>query len=234
MRNVILVSMLCAFLLLGCTSQPPVISSDSPNVTAPPKPPAQNTTVKPPEPPTSQPASQALLSSLKSAQLWSATYSITDSGLPGVSTISQYVRNGEVRIDMNAATYKVRTYLLGQKAYSCTDRGAGWFCNSFRRELYEGEPIPSDLLYSLGTGLSAQPELYNIAGDGKMAIAGASADCYSLTGANATIKYCVSAKGVPLYMKYGSTNGKPVTSVISATQVGIATDADFVLPAAPK
>ena len=176
-----------------------------------------------------------MAASLKSPQSWSATYSITDTGMPDLSEISQYVQNGSmVRIDMKAQNYQVRTYLMGKDAYSCTDKGAGWFCNSFKRALYESAPIPSDLLYRLGASLAARPPQYSVASDGSMIVAGISADCYMLTGSNETIRYCISAKGVPLYLKYDSTgDAPPLHSVITAESFGAASDSDFALPAAP-
>ena len=224
MEKTLVIALVCAMLLFGCSSSPPSISS--PQEPTPPANPQQ------PQNPSQASAYASLSSSLKPANSWSATYSITDSGMPAIFTLSQFVLNGSVRIDMGAPKYQVRTYLMGKDAYSCTNKGAGWFCNSFRRELYEGAPIPSDLLYTMGATLSAKPQPYAVAADGQLPLLGTLADCYRLTSQNASIRYCVSSKGIPLYLKYDSLNtAKPLHSVVTAQKFGGASASDFTLPA---
>ena len=123
MEKTLVIALVCAMLLFGCSSSPPSISS--PQEPTPPANPQQ------PQNPSQASAYASLSSSLKPANSWSATYSITDSGMPAIFTLSQFVLNGSVRIDMGAPKYQVRTYLMGKDAYSCTNKGAGWFCNSF-------------------------------------------------------------------------------------------------------
>ena len=230
LRLLLPVALLCTILLFGCTSEQTSITT-APSNAAQHQPPVQSAPSQPAAP--GAPAYASLAAMLESPQSWSAAYSITDTGMPDLTQISQYVQNSSiVRIDMKAQNYQVRTYLMGKDAYSCTDNGKGWFCNPINRALYESEPIPSDLLYRLGSDLSAQPSAYSVSSDGSMIVAGISADCYLLAGSNATIRYCVSATGIPLYMKYDSAgNAKPLHSLISAKSFGLASDSDFALPA---
>ena len=221
METMILVVLACAVMLFGCIGQPSITS------------PAPNATVaKPPE----IPPSQALLKSLKSAPTWSATYSMFGASLPSSYDFAQYVQNRQnFRTDVMLVSMQSRTYILGNKAYSCANLGQSWSCSQFPKEVLDASPAPSDLLYSLEAELEKTPSQYSVSLDGKMDVAKASADCYLLASAEAKVRYCVSAGGIPLYLSYNSTGAKPVEVILTAKQFGTtADDSAFKLPAEPK
>ena len=223
----------CALLLLGCTSQPPVIGS-VPNA------PGQNASVQPKGTPHEQ-----LLNSLKSAPAWNVLYSVKQSN--EATTILQYVKGANMRTDLlgrkaaDAQTHypDAGIYQLGSSAYFCVN-SAPWSCMRMKNNYFTMDNrTPRDLLYNPVNALEAKPARYSVALSGTMQAAGTTASCYalaSLTG-QGSVRYCVSPQGVPLYMDYApgafSTYKTPLelsATVFSAT----ATDGDFELPAQVK
>lgn len=237
MKELIIVSLVCAVLLFGCAAQgqakvagevakPSAPAQQPPSTAGPATPPAtggQTGTGTTPEP--TKPAapektpSELLIGALSSSSGWKIVYDV-DAGSAGSYEMTQYAKGGNTRTDMAFSGMESRTYTVAGKVNSCVLAGASWMCNDVTAQVGGQTDISQQL--------QADSAKYTITADGTEAVAATTANCYKLVSTDGTVRYCISAEGAPLYVKTSAQGTEVVMKAKSYTT--IVTDADFVLP----
>lgn len=166
------------------------------------------------------------LMGMRSNLKWRVDYDLTTSA-SGATAIqmTQYVKGSNIRTDTAAGGQSIRTYILGDKYYTCMQQGA-WTCFVIQMSATDAQ-----------SKVESEPSKYASVPDGTMQIAGVSTSCFKLDNVEgAAMRYCFSQDGVPLYFSVTSTSdGQKMDTIMSATGYTTAvSDADFVLPAAAQ
>ena len=245
MKQFLLIALVAAMLLLGCagSSAPPAQqpaaqnNQQSANGQQPPagsnqQPAASNNVpaVVNNQPPATQPSGSPLddlLATLQHGGSWKVTYSITGTNMQTALQISQYVKGTDkIRNDMAVQGMESRTYILGNDAYTCTSQQGSWTCYKYTgaMQAYGSADISK--------GLEADSSKYTVTADGTMQVAGTTATCYQVVSSDGTSRYCVSAEGVPLYVK-STSKDNTVMEMTATSYSASVSDADFTLPATP-
>lgn len=246
MNKLMLIGLVCAVLLFGCSGQQtaaPTAPAPTPAKTAPapapaapanapapaptPAAPAQANnasagTNPAPEQPSAAPssASDALLGALTGNSGYKVVYQVT-AGTAASYEMTEYLKGGNMRTDIALSGMQSRTYVISGKVTSCILAGTTWSCNAL--------PSQNTQSVDIGEQLKADPSKYAITADGTQTVAGVAATCYKVVGTDATVRYCISSEGVPLYVK---TTAQGMDVVMQATSYSTSvTDADFALPA---
>lgn len=195
MRNEALLALaLCAVLLAGCTGQPA-----SPPSGNPPQPAPNNTT----PPVANLTPYQSLTRTLLSATDWSADYSLSSRTLTSAKGFTQYAQGGKnFRSDVIKDNGREsRMFVLNGSAYGCSNNGSGWICSeALPKNTFDVTPTAP--IYRLSAELLSKPSEYSVTRDGKIILAGTTADCYLVSGSTTATRCCVSPEGVPLYMNH--------------------------------
>ena len=162
---------------------------------------------------------------------YKATYVLKNTDFKD-STMSQYMRKDEIRTDMVVDGIESRSYVKGEKMYSCTKRVAEWTCMDL------GIPYQTGGAEEASEKFVENMEAYNIKQLKKRTIAGTSTECYSMETyiEGAYFEHCFSSDNIPLYTKAIITNnsGTKITMEMTATSYSTSvSDADFELPAEP-
>ncbi len=134
------------------------------------------------------------------------------------------------RIDlMLGKNMEIRTYLLNGTGYSCT-KVTDWICQKYGDSASLGVSLPGQ---SIKADLAQHPEIKSLA---PRTIAGVAASCHSLEiPGTVSSEYCFASDGALLYAhRFSSIGGNMTNLTMEALSAPApATDADFVLPAAP-
>ncbi len=235
MKQIILISLVCVALLFGCAGsneqkQPAATGkSQQGNGAAA----SSGSTKNDVSTGTfAQNALESLLGTLKLNSGWKVTYQLSGTGMQGTTEMSQYVKGTEkFRTDVSAAGMETRTYVMDNKAYLCTKTGE-WSCLKFTVPKNDS----SQASYELESELETDASKYNVTADGTMQVAGVTAACFKVVSADASTRYCVSAEGVPLYVKSSAqSEGQAVEYEMKAKSYSASvSDSDFALPAEPQ
>ncbi|MEM2137849.1 MAG: hypothetical protein QW568_02070 [Candidatus Anstonellaceae archaeon] len=236
MKSLILVSLVCAMLIFGCTGEQKQQAPSNNAGGGQPKGDSgagENSGGSQASQPEKSPLDSLLgLFGLNSG--WKATYELSGTGMQGVSEMTQYVKGiGKIRIDATASNIELRTYFLGSDMYSCTKQGS-WGCLKFSVPKTE-QTDSSQLSYDLKNKLKENAAKYSVSADGTMQVAGVTATCFRVTSDEANVRYCVSPEGVPLYMlTTAKSEGKNAEFLMKAKSYSTSvSDSDFALPAEP-
>src|SRR3989338_3874322 len=167
-----------------------------------------------------------------SSTAWKVDYDFVSTvrGQTSSSGMTQYRKgDSKLRTDLSGQGYVVRTYILSDQSYSCSQQAGVWSCTSFSSEELSG---PSSDPQSDLEDLSK----YEINSLPDKSVAGVQAKCFSVKDESVTSMYCFSQEGVLLYLESkGVVGGAPVDLRMEAksytTQVS---DSDFELPAEPQ
>jgi len=220
MEKIVMFSAVVLLLLFGCSSQssPPAQNLPAPQPQA--APPAAPSNNQPAAPTVSASDSLKELLVLQENVKYRINYTI-DVILANVS-FEEYAKGRDRRTDSNV-TGEFRTYKLNGVYYGCTLNDSEWSC---KKAVNPVSFFPAVNKNSLSN--------FTVTGMPGRQIAGVSAKCFNLVGSWATMDYCLSAEGAPLYISAnsGGVNGKPVPIVQVATSYTTqVSDPDFELPA---
>lgn len=210
------------------TAEPPTDVTEQPAVptAAPP------TEVEPAETVTPEPEVSDVKAQLQ--ELWMdspeymVTYSATSSfdGQTQTMEMTQYLKGEQLRSDVAVEGMETRT-IVTDNVYVCMNQGS-WLC-------YQSE-YDSDLETELQEQLredseDALADMNVIKLPGKT-VAGTVTDCFRITNEMGEVDYCLSAEGVPLYIRSSAegTSTELTATEYSTTVAGNA----FTLPADPQ
>jgi len=168
----------------------------------------------------------------KSTSTYQVTYDIVASMKDvgdSTSTMGLYM-DGETRVrtDISTQGMVARTYMIANVLTTCTQSNSKWTCMKL-------DTPPTDETKEFEQSILEEKDAadsdYQIKRDGTKVVAGVTADCFAVTSKDATVGYCFSKEGVPLYMKTQFAEG---TSEMTATSYTTKIAADtFKLPAEP-
>ncbi|MCX8175499.1 MAG: hypothetical protein N3E51_04825 [Candidatus Micrarchaeota archaeon] len=230
MKQYLMVALVCAILLFGCTGSMPEQQS--------PQGQPQSKSQVQQSPSQNQGAGAATSSGTsenqpaKKRSEFKAFYDLYNepSRGMGVSKMAIYQKGStKQRMDSEFEGIESRIYILDKFFYACTKQGGSWTC--IKMETKPESPDPLDKAMEGGDDFRLVP-------DGTMQIAGATATCYKVEGDKKTIQYgrfCLSPEGVPLYEKV-VTSGPSGTFTTELKATGYSTtvsESDFELPASP-
>ena len=223
----IIILLVCALLLMGCIGNESKGSEESKQGKSEGKP-QDSPQQEPPQLPSLDPSSELtnLLNKGQNAQ-YQVVYDLTSNGYgePLVYEMTQYKKGAaKTRIDTTTSGISSRSYVLLDKVYTCSDQ-KGWTCYEFS----------ADYSQSTGVGTAFEDELstYEVKSLGDRQIVGTSSKCFSIKNKSEDVEYCLSAEGVPLYMKSESdAEGQKITTTMVAKSYNKdVSDGDFELPA---
>jgi hypothetical protein len=244
MRELLVMALIGAMLLLGCSGSGPAPQS------APPQPPAAVQNQAPPSQP-AQPAAtsanesgpQAAPSALsdfmslvgmKATGQWKVDYQLQTNSTGSNMTLpmTRYVEGADrLRTDLTVSRSSIRTYAVSGSYYFCImmSGASSWTCYQL------SEPVEDNITMAMSNIESNLPN-YTIVADGTMQAAGATATCFSITGLpnSDEARECFSQEGVPLYFKLTTTGANAMQLEATATSYSMGvSDSDFELPAQP-
>ena len=256
MRYFIIMAVVCAMLLFGCTGQAATPNTQQagqqpggqPQAGAPQQPQApsgqangtplqggqqtgQQTAGAQEQPSTTSASDEfASILGLRSTLQYKVAYDVaTEAAGQQMSVqMSQYIKGlSKMRTDSTYSGIESRTYLLDKTFYTCTKQAA-WNCMKMAVQEEQGSTQAMD-------NVQSNISDYQVVADGTMQVAGVTATCYKVTGKD--IEYyrsCHSPEGVPLYIKMQtSAAGQSSTTEMTASSYSTSVpDSDFVLPAA--
>ncbi len=167
--------------------------------------------------------------SSKSSLQWKIAYDIKSSaqGSQFSSTMTQYFKGeNKVRTDMTAQGIETRTYMVDKVLTSCSKSNGAWTCRKI--------DIPKDDVNDLENNLEKDSSKYSITADGSKVVAGVNTKCYKVVDSehSATVRWCFSSDGAPLYISFDSPQA---TSEMTATSYSKSVaDSDFEVPASSQ
>lgn len=251
MKQFLLIALVAAMLLLGCTgsappqqnnNQPASPSANGQQTGSNQQPAAQNNNNPPAAPAQNEQQAQGGSSGgsasddflemlgLRGTIQYKVAYDISsDAGVQQTSSqMTQYIKGTKkMRFDSAYAGTESRSYLLDDLFYSCSQQQGAWSCIKIALSKDDNTKAVDDI--------EANKDDYQITADGSMQIAGVTASCFKVSGKNIeSYRACYSPEGVPLYVKMiSASGGKSFTTEMKATSYSTSvSDSDFVLPAA--
>ncbi|HLG24876.1 MAG TPA: hypothetical protein VI564_08150 [Candidatus Nanoarchaeia archaeon] len=161
---------------------------------------------------------------------WQITYDLVSKaqGTEFKSKMVQYFKGAKkMRTDVVANGIEARTFFINDVVTSCSKMGAKWNCYSI--------DVPQDKIADVEKDLKEGNANYKIEDDGTKVIVGKTAKCFKVTGISAdleaTVRYCFSSEGAPLYVYFESPQA--TTEMTALLYETVVNDRVFDLPAEP-
>ncbi|MDD4251360.1 MAG: hypothetical protein PHX27_04180 [Candidatus ainarchaeum sp.] len=155
---------------------------------------------------------------------YKVAYNVNTGGQTSVMT--QYVKDGEIRTDSQAAGYTARAYILSNGMFTCS-QVAGWLCFDFTQQTES----------SLNSGfelIKENPNAYQnkLTGAGTKVVLDQTTQCYTISDTDAITTYCLNSVGVPLFLQ-GTANDVEWSMIATSYSNNVLTS-DLKLPAEPQ
>ena len=173
----------------------------------------------------------AAIFGLKGALQYKVAYDIVTAsdGTQTSMQTTQYVKGtNKLRMDSVYSGVESSTFIVDKVIISCSQSEGAWSC--FKLSSQE------DATVAATEDIESNINDYVVVADGTMQVAGTTATCYKVTGKDiAYYRYCASSDGVPLYVKMeGTSSGKAYSTEMTATSYSkVVSDSDFTPPATP-
>ncbi len=135
------------------------------------------------------------------------------------SFMTCYRKGEKQRVDSISHGLETRSYLIGEKAFSCSSASGRWQCY---------EVSKTDVSESFPDLPSGDREVKYV---GTRKISGEEAKCYRYREEDMIVEFCVNAEGLPLYVSDRSSDTNVEMVVIEHSKD--VDDSDFKLPAKP-
>ncbi len=228
MEKMIIIGIVCAVLLFGCAGQSPPPAQNAPAPAPQQAPPSAANNPAPAITPPPAPANAAsddlgALVGLSAGAQYKVDYTISLGGI--TLNMTGYAKGNLKRTDTSLMGSVSRSYTLADGDYTCSSLQAGWSCRKRTSNVPSISVVQNIDQESLSN--------YTITAEPDRQVAGVTAKCFKLVGNGATMDYCLSQEGAPLYLSSTTTgsNGSPQTVEMTATSYSTqVADSDFELP----
>jgi len=162
----------------------------------------------------------------RSSAQWQVTYdaSANSGGQQTNFAMTQYLKGkNKVRNDAAVQGIETRSYILDNVLTTCSKNDNKWTCY--------GSEMKKDAVAKFEDEADTSQD-YKVESDGTKAVAGVTAKCYKVTDHenSYTIRYCFSSEGVPLYIKFDSSDASSEMTATSYSKT--VSDSVFEVPAA--
>jgi hypothetical protein len=116
--------------------------------------------------------------------------------------MTQYIKGEKMRFDMDTPEGDVRSYMMDNAFYTCTNTEGDWMCMKMSMDMTGQDSTMQTTGYF--EDVESAPDNYDISYDGTMRVAGAMTACFKISfaesGFTGELRECFSKEGVPLYM----------------------------------
>jgi hypothetical protein len=157
-------------------------------------------------------AKSKLVETMANQIVYKADYDVVAQGQ--TSQMTQYFKGGNMRMDITAQGFEMRSYLLEDRFYACNMATGSWMC----QEIAYQKDVSQDVQENI--------QNYEVTELPSRVIAGTTADCYLVKAEQGDVEYCY-AEYVPLYIK---TSASEMTATSYSKSVS---SSDLELPAEP-